>query len=143
LITFFVNVSVVSHSFTKTLEDARKTGLVTTISGRRRLLPDINSSNQQIRGFAERVAMNTPIQGSSADIIKAAMIRAHALLAEKNLKTKMLLQVHDELLFEVPLSEYKTVAPLMRDAMENAYTLRVPLLVDMKHGPNWNDMEAA
>lgn len=123
-----------------TLSDARKNAVVTTLSGRRRFVPDINAKNGSLKGFAERVAVNTPIQGTSADIIKAAMIRIQKSIEDGGYKSKMLLQVHDELLFEVPQSEMDKILPLIADGMENAYKLRVPLVVDVKVGQNWNDM---
>lgn len=124
-----------------TLVEARKTQVVTTLAGRHRKLPDINSSNAFQRGFAERVATNTPIQGTSADIIKFAMIRVFDDLNKKNMKTRMIVQVHDELLFDSPESELDAAIALIREGMEGAFKLRVPLVVDIKTGPNWNDME--
>ncbi|MCB4755619.1 MAG: DNA polymerase I [Elusimicrobia bacterium] len=126
----------------RTLADARKTGAVTTLSGRRRPVRDINSSNGALRGAAERIAINTPIQGSSADIIKAAMIKVYNDLKKNKLKTQMLVQVHDDLLFEVPEVELEDVLRLIKKDMEEAMELRVPLRVDMKSGRNWNDMTA-
>jgi DNA polymerase-1 len=123
-----------------TLDQARRTGFVTTLSGRRRNMDDINAPNAFTRGFAERAAVNTPIQGTSADIIKAAMIRVSAALAEGKFRTKMLLQVHDELVFEAPKAELARVAEVIRDGMESAYKLKVPLVVDVKTGTNWNEM---
>jgi DNA polymerase-1 len=123
------------------LAEARTVGVVQTLAGRRRRVPDINSSNAQARGFAERVAMNTPIQGSSADIIKYAMIRVDRTLREEELKTRLLLQVHDELVFEVPEQEEGRVLPVIKEAMESAFKLKVPLVADIKTGRNWNDME--
>jgi DNA polymerase-1 len=123
-----------------TLEKARKKGEVSTLAGRRRLLPDINSKNGSIRGFSERVAINTPIQGSSADIIKAAMLNVTRRLEEEGLASKMLLQVHDELLFDVPEREVSKLLPLIKEGMESAYALRVPLVAEIKEGVNWNDM---
>jgi len=120
---------------------ARDQGFVSTILNRRRYLPDIVSPNHNIRSFGERTAMNTPIQGSAADIIKLAMVRVDSQLRETGLKTKMILQVHDELIFEVPQAEIDTAVPLIRDCMENAVKLNVPLIVDMKKGCNWYDME--
>ncbi len=125
----------------RTLAEARKNLYVTTLAGRRRRVADINASNAFTRGFAERVAMNTPIQGTSADIIKFAMIRIFDDLKKKKLKTRMLLQVHDELLFECPKSELSEAAALIRAGMENAFMLKVPLVAEMKIGENWNDME--
>ncbi len=120
---------------------AREQGYVSTILNRRRYLPDIFSSNRNIRAFGERTAMNTPIQGSAADIIKLAMVRVDRRLREEGLKTKMVLQVHDELIFEVPPEELERVVTLIRDSMENAVRLEVPLVVDIKKGYNWYDMQ--
>ncbi|PKM45521.1 MAG: DNA polymerase I [Firmicutes bacterium HGW-Firmicutes-8] len=120
---------------------AREQGYVSTIMNRRRYLPDIFSPNRNVRGFGERTAMNTPIQGSAADIIKLAMVRVNRKLKETGLKSKMVLQVHDELIFEVPGEEMDRIIPLIRDCMENAVKLDVPLVVDMKKGFNWYNME--
>jgi DNA polymerase-1 len=116
---------------------ARDNGYVQTVLGRRRYLKDINSRNAVVRGAAERNAVNAPIQGSAADIIKIAMIGIHKALKADNLKTKMLLQVHDELVFDVYKPELDTVKKLIKSEMENAYPLAVPLLVDMGTGSNW------
>jgi DNA polymerase-1 len=137
---YFERYAGVKSWIESTLAEARKTGVVITLAGRRRFVPDINSKNGSLKGFAERVATNTPIQGTSADIIKAAMIRVQNVLDEKNLKTRMLVQVHDELLFEVPKPELETVLSLVVNGMEKAYALRVPLVVDVKSGANWIDM---
>ncbi len=120
---------------------AREKGYVTTILNRRRYIPDLKSRNHNVRAFGERTAMNTPIQGSAADIIKLAMVRVAECLKQEGLKTKMLLQVHDELIFEVPQKEMGRVVPLIKDCMEHAIELEVPLVVDMKKGPSWYDME--
>ncbi|MDS1030749.1 DNA polymerase I [Bacillota bacterium LX-D] len=120
--------------------EAREKGYVTTILKRRRYLPDIYSSNRNVRAFGERTAMNTPIQGSAADIIKLAMLEVDKRLQEAHLKTKMILQVHDELIFDVPKEEMEEVPSIVRSSMENVYSLDVPLKVDMKYGPNWYDM---
>ncbi len=119
---------------------AKKNGYVETILKRRRYLPDINERNKTVQAFAQRMALNTPIQGSSADIIKLAMLSIDESLREAKLNTKMLLQVHDDLLFEVPLEELNLVAPIIKEEMENACKLLVPLEVNIKVGPNWNDM---
>ncbi|MDO4879866.1 MAG: DNA polymerase I [Capnocytophaga sp.] len=121
----------------KQIHFARENGYVETILGRRRYLPDINSRNQVVRGAAERNAVNAPIQGSAADIIKIAMVQIDKLLKTKNLKTKMLLQVHDELIFDVPKNELEIVSPLIQQTMEEAYTFSVPLVVDLGTGNNW------
>ncbi len=116
---------------------ARENGYVQTVLGRRRYLKDINSRNAVVRGAAERNAVNAPIQGSAADIIKIAMIHIHDKLKQGNYKTKMLLQVHDELVFDVFKSELETVKPIIQTEMENAYKLKVPLIVDLDVGENW------
>jgi len=123
------------------LEETRKKGFVETLAGRRRPIPDINASNRMVRGFAERTAMNTPIQGSSADIIKAAMIKLFNEFHTRKMKTRMLVQVHDELLFEVPQNEVKEALVIIKQEMESAMVLKVPLIVDIKKGENWSDME--
>lgn len=120
---------------------ARQQGYVTTILNRRRYLPDIHSTNHNIRAFGERTAMNTPIQGSAADIIKLAMVSVDSELKKNKLETKMILQVHDELIFEVPNDEFDQVVPIIRNCMENCIELDVPLVVDMKKGQNWFEME--
>ncbi|MCK4794225.1 MAG: DNA polymerase I, partial [Desulfobacteraceae bacterium] len=102
-----------------------------------RWLPDICSSNRTAREFAERTAVNTPLQGTAADLIKVAMIRIHEAFAKKGLRAKMLLQVHDELLFEVPPEELEKTKELVRAIMEGVYELRVPLKVNINVGPNW------
>lgn len=121
----------------KQIHFARENGYVETILGRRRYLPDINSRNQVVRGAAERNAVNAPIQGSAADIIKIAMINIYNLLKDNKLKTKMLLQVHDELIFDVPKNELDFVKPLIKKTMEEAYQFAVPLVVDLGIGKNW------
>ncbi len=121
----------------KQIEFARHHGYVETVSGRRRYLKDINSANAVVRGGAERNAVNAPIQGSAADIIKMAMIQIHHKLTSENWKSKMLLQVHDELVFDVHLSELEAIQPMIKHEMENAFQLVVPLDVEMGTGPNW------
>ena len=116
---------------------ARNHGYVQTISGRRRYLSDINSRNAVVRGAAERNAVNAPIQGSAADIIKIAMIRIHQALEAGNFKSKMLLQVHDELVFDAYKPELETLIQMVRQQMQEAYTLSVPLVVDVGQGANW------
>jgi DNA polymerase-1 len=117
--------------------DARKQGYVTTLLNRRRYLPDINASQFNARSFAERTAMNTPIQGSAADIIKNAMVNLSREMDKRKLKSKMLLQVHDELIFEVPAEELEEMKTLVRVQMENAVQLSVPLKVDVNIGKSW------
>ena len=115
-------------------KEAREKGYVTTLCKRRRALPDINAKNKNLRDFAERIALNTPIQGTAADIIKLAMIEVERVIAEQNLKAQLLLQIHDELVFELPESELETTSNLVRQAMENALTLDVPLVVNLEVG---------
>lgn len=116
---------------------AKTQGYVTTLMNRRRYLPDIRSRNFHLRSFAERTAMNTPIQGTAADIIKLAMVHIHETLSSSDLRARMLLQVHDELIFECPRDELEELTQLVRDKMENAMTLNVPLRVDVEHGRTW------
>jgi len=125
----------------KTLEEARREMKVRTLFGRVRPIPDINSKNANQRGFAERTAVNTPLQGTAADLIKIAMIRIDAAVQERGLKSRMTLQVHDELVFEIPEGEVETMQPLVREHMEKAHALAVPLQVDMGVGSNWRDLE--
>jgi DNA polymerase-1 len=125
----------------KTLEEARRDMKVRTLFGRVRPIPDINSKNANQRGFAERTAVNTPLQGTAADLIKIAMIRIDAALRDRGLKSRMTLQVHDELVFEVPENEVEVMQPLVREHMEKAHALSVPLQVDMGVGTNWRDLE--
>jgi DNA polymerase-1 len=119
------------------IQFARENGYVQTILGRRRYLKDINSQNAIVRGGAERNAVNAPIQGSAADIIKIAMINIHEKLTVGNWKSKMLLQVHDELVFDVHQSELEKIKPLIKHEMENAFTLNVPLIVEIGEGKDW------
>jgi DNA polymerase I len=125
----------------QTLEETRRDQKVTTLFGRVRPIPDINSKNANQRGFAERTAVNTPLQGTAADLIKIAMIRIDEALREQGLKSRMTLQVHDELVFEVPENEVETMRTLVREQMENVHPLTVPLLVEVGVGQNWRDLE--
>ena len=126
----------------RTLDEARREQRVTTLFGRVRPIADINSKNPNQRGFAERTAVNTPLQGTAADLIKIAMIRIDAILRERGLKSQMTLQVHDELVFEVPEQEIETMRSLVRDQMENVHPpLTVPLMVEIGVGHNWRDLE--
>jgi DNA polymerase-1 len=124
----------------KTLEEARHDLKVRTLHGRVRPIPDINSKNFTQRGFAERTAVNTPLQGTAADLIKVAMIRIDAALRGRGLKSRMTLQVHDELVFEVPEKEVDAMQSLVREQMERVHELAVPLLVEMGVGSNWRDL---
>jgi DNA polymerase I len=125
----------------KTLEEARRDLKVKTLFGRVRPIPDINSKNFTQRGFAERTAVNTPLQGTAADLIKIAMIHIDTLLRERGLKSKMTLQVHDELVFDVPEEEVDVMKSLVREQMERVHELAVPLLVEIGIGPNWRDLD--
>ena len=116
---------------------ARENGYVETVLGRRRYLKDINSRNAIVRGAAERNAVNAPLQGSAADIIKIAMINIFNRFEKENFKSKMLLQVHDELVFDVHKDELEIITPIIKNEMENAYKLNVPLIVDLGIGQNW------
>jgi len=124
-----------------TLEQARRDGKVRTLFGRVRPIPDINSKNSNQRGFAERTAVNTPLQGTAADLIKLAMIRLDGEIEKRGLKSRMTLQVHDELVFEVPEDEVDAMKKLVRGQMENVRELEVPLLVEIGTGANWRDLE--
>ncbi len=119
------------------IETARANGFVETLMNRRRNIPDINSKNFNLRGFAERTAINTPIQGSAADIIKKAMLDVHAALKASNLKARLLLQVHDELIFEAPDEELDALQALVKQAMEQTVELSVPLRVEGGAGHTW------
>ena len=125
----------------ETKAKARRDGYVETLLGRRRYIPDINSANRQVREAAERMAINMPVQGTSADIIKVAMINLYCEMAKLGLRSKMLLQVHDELVFEVPDDEMDVMLKLVPDIMCCAVKLDVPLKVDTKVGKNWGDMK--
>lgn len=125
----------------RTLEEGRQIGYVSTLMGRRRYMPELMSRNGGIRQQAERMAINAPVQGTAADIIKLAMNTLHDQLKERGLRSKMLLQVHDELLFEVPASELQEVGSLVCETMEGAMKLDVPLKVELKHGKNWGEMQ--
>jgi len=138
---YFARYASVQSFIERTLEETRKTGSVRTLFGRIRPIPDIESRNPNQRGFAERTAINTPLQGTAADLIKLAMISIDRKLAERGLKTRMVLQVHDELLFEVPTSESAEVEALVRAEMEGVVKLKVPLVADLKSGNNWRDMK--
>jgi len=135
--TYYKTYPKLRNYMSNLVDDAREDGYVSTVLGRRRYLKDINSSNGVVRGAAERNAVNAPIQGSAADIIKVAMINIHKKLAEGNFNTKMLLQVHDELVFDVPKNELEDIKTLVKTEMESAYTLNVPLDVEVGVGNDW------
>ena len=121
------------------INDARRTGYVMTLLGRRRALADMRSKNPALRHAAERIARNTPIQGTAADIIKVAMVGIHRALRKRRLQTRMILTVHDELLFEVPHDEKDEAPAIIRETMEKAHELSVPLVVAMGWGDNWGE----
>jgi DNA polymerase-1 len=137
---YFEKYPKVKEYLDATKEQARKLGYVQTVLGRRRFLPEINSSNRMVREAAERMAINAPVQGSSADIIKIAMINLHREMEKRNLKSKMLLQIHDELLFEVPEEEVGEMKSLVVELMSRAFELCVPVRIDIKLGRNWGEM---
>jgi DNA polymerase-1 len=138
---YFARYQGVKAFIERTLAETRTQGFARTLFGRMRPIPDLESRNPNQRGFAERTAINTPLQGTAADLIKLAMISIDRKLAERKLKMRMILQVHDELLFEVPFDETEAVAELVRAEMEGVVELSVPLEVHLATGPNWRDME--
>lgn len=123
------------------IAQAEKNGFVATILGRRRYIPEINNKNQMIRQVAQRQAINTPIQGTASDLIKLAMVQIHQQIREQNLKARMIMQIHDELVFDVPGEELGMLAGLVKKRMENALKLDVPIKVESKKGRNWSEME--
>jgi DNA polymerase-1 len=137
---YFAKYSRVKAYLDMTLEEARERGWVTTLLGRRRQTPQINSANRIVRQEAERSAINTPLQGSAADIIKKAMLEVEGALEKAGLAARMLLQLHDELLFEVPREELAATAKLVRQVMEGVVALKAPLVVDLRAGANWGEM---
>ena len=134
---YFATYPGVKRYMDESIAAAREKGYVETILGRKRFLADINSKNAVVRGYAERNAINAPIQGSAADIIKMAMVRIFNRLNKKGLQAKMILQVHDELNFNVPVNELEKVKKIVTEEMENACKLRVPLKTDCGAGGNW------
>jgi DNA polymerase-1 len=124
----------------RTLAEGRERGYVATLLGRRRYLPDLRSGNPVARNAAERMAMNAPVQGTASDMIKIAMVRMHAALRARGVQSRMLLQVHDELLFEAPPDEVDTISGLAREIMEAALPLDVPIVVDVKTGLDWSQV---
>lgn len=137
---YFEKYAGVKEFIEQTIESAQEKGYVTTLLDRRRSIPGINSRRNNERLLAERLAVNTPIQGSAADIIKLAMVKIDRDLASQNLRGRMILQIHDELLFEIPEAEKEIWIPLVKNAMENALPLSVPVIVSVKSGLNWQDM---
>ena len=139
--TYLASFPGVKKYMENIVAEAKTNGYVTTLMNRRRYLPEITSSNFNLRSFAERTAMNTPIQGSAADIIKQAMIHMNDRLEQEGLQARMLLQVHDELIFEAPADEIEKLKTIVPDVMESAIQLDVPLKVDSSYGPSWYDMK--
>ena len=137
---YFAKYFRVKEYMSHILVAAYQDGYVTTILNRRRYLPDLRSENKNVREFAERTAINTPIQGSAADIIKLAMVKIYQQIKEEKLRSRMILQVHDELLFEVPLTEKETMTALVKEQMEQVISLKVPLVVDIGLGNNWEEV---
>ncbi|MBA7666000.1 DNA polymerase I [subsurface metagenome] len=138
---YFEKYPGIKQYLESTKKQARERGYVQTLLGRRRAIPEINSSNRQIREGAERMAINMPVQGTSADIIKVAMINLYREMNKRQMKSKMLLQVHDELIFEVPEEEREEMCQLVPEIMSTALEISVPLKVDIKTGNNWGEME--
>ncbi|HOH83797.1 MAG TPA: DNA polymerase, partial [Bacteroidales bacterium] len=134
---YFIKYPAIKKYMEDTISSARKKGYVETILGRRRYLRDINSANAVVRGYAERNAINAPIQGSAADIIKIAMINIYKQMTEMQTRSRMIMQVHDELVFDVYKPELETMLPLVQAQMQNAIIIKVPLDVDISSGNNW------
>jgi DNA polymerase-1 len=137
---YFERYSGVKEYLDRCLEEVRSCGFTSTLFGRRRPIPEISSPQFNLRGLAERTALNTPLQGTAADLIKLAMVRIQHELEARHLRSRMILQVHDELLFEAPPEELAELRGIVKPAMEEVYPLRVPLVVDIKSGANWRDM---
>jgi DNA polymerase-1 len=138
---YFTRYRGVKQYLDNVLVETRKTGVAKTLFGRIRPIPEINSPQVQLRNFAERTALNSPLQGTAADLIKMAMISIDARLKKEKLAAKMILQVHDELLFELPVKEKSKLEKLVKEEMENVHKLAVPLVVEIGTGPNWRDLD--
>jgi DNA polymerase-1 len=136
---YFARYPGIRSYLDRTVFEARERGYVTTLLGRRRFLPDLSSQNRTMRQGAERIAMNTPMQGTAADLIKKAMVRVARAMAARRLRARLLLQVHDELVLEAPVAERDEVIDLVRTEMVQVAALRVPLVVDVGHGATWAD----
>ena len=134
---YFAQYPGIKTYMASTMDFARENGYVETLKGRRRYLRDINSANQTVRGFAERNAINAPIQGSAADMIKIAMINIYREMNEQKLEAKMTMQVHDELVFDVPINEVEKIKPIIENGMRNAIKMEVPIVVEIGTGKNW------
>lgn len=136
---YFKTYPGIKNYLDNTVDEAKNNGYTTTIYGRKRPIPELFSSNFMQRSFGERVAMNSPIQGTAADIIKIAMNNVNRRLKKEGLKTRLILQIHDELLLEAPFSEVEAASALLREEMENAANLKVKLEVDLNTGENWDE----
>jgi DNA polymerase-1 len=134
---YFAQFPGIKKYMDDTIHFCRENGFVKTLMGRRRYIRDINSQNRTVVGFAERNAINAPIQGSAADMIKIAMIKVEERLRKENLQSRMILQVHDELLFDVPKNEVQLLMELVKHEMETAMPLKVPVVVEAGSGKNW------
>jgi DNA polymerase-1 len=138
---YFARYRGVREYLDNLLAETRKTGVAKTLFGRIRPITEITSPQAQLRNFAERTALNSPLQGTAADLIKMAMINIDRRLAEEEFEAKMILQVHDELLFEAPAKESAKLQQLVKDEMQGVYKLAVPILVEIGVGPNWRDLD--
>ncbi|MDD5069229.1 MAG: DNA polymerase I [Candidatus Omnitrophica bacterium] len=138
---YFQRYSKVKNYIESIYKQVKKTGFVRTVLGRIRYLPDFNSSNHQLREFAHRQAVNTPIQGSCADLIKLAMVKIFREFAKENLQSKLIIQIHDELIFDVPQNELEQVIEIVQRNMEHSFKLKVPLKVNVKYAKNWGDIK--
>ena len=137
--SYFSRYPLVREFIDRTINDAKTKGYVTTLFGRRRFIPEITSSTAAVRSFGERTAVNTPIQGTAADLIKLAMIHIQSELRKRKLRSQMILQVHDELVFEVPDDEIEIMKQVVKERMEGALALSIPIKVDMGVGRNWDE----
>ncbi len=138
---YFTRYRGVKEYLDKILAETRKTGVAKTLFGRIRPIPEINSPQMQLRNFAERTALNSPLQGTAADLIKLAMISIDRRMGEEKFESKMILQVHDELLFEAPTKERVKLGKLVKEEMEGVHKLAVPIVVEIGTGPNWRDLD--
>jgi len=137
--SYFESYPNVKRFMDKTVEDAMKCGYVTTISGRRRYIPELSASNKMIQAFGKRAAMNAPVQGSAADVIKIAMVKVYDRLKSEKLDAKLILQVHDELIVEVSEQDKKRASVILGEEMQNAVTMSVPLTAEVNEGRSWYD----
>ncbi|HEX8835627.1 MAG TPA: DNA polymerase, partial [Candidatus Acidoferrum sp.] len=138
---YFARYRGVKEYLDNVLAETRKTGVAKTMFGRIRPIPEIISPQVQLRNFAERTALNSPLQGTAADLIKLAMINIDRRLTEEDFEAKMILQVHDELLFEAPVKESAKLRKLVKEEMEGVHKLAVPIVVEIGVGPNWRDLD--